>query len=140
MGRPSLATVELCLRLPLSQTTPVPEVRLLVDLESIGSLHSETEVALQADDHWAFRGSFAVEHPCAASLLYRLGICAPSGTLWTLRIRDAKDRCLLKDADTLDAPKSWLVGSCPLSALADHGQVVRLSDYRRRRAGGAGRR
>jgi hypothetical protein len=138
MSRLSVATVELCLKLPPSTAAAAPEVRLLVDLESSCSLHSETEVALQLDGKWAYRGSFVVEQSVPSSLLYRLGICAVPGTLWTLRIRDADDRYLLSDADTLDAPKSWLVGSCPLGAARAYGEVTSLQDFRARRASGVG--
>lgn len=137
MSRLSVANVELCLKLPPNAAAAAPEVRLLVDLESSCSLHSETEVALQLDGKWAYRGSFVVEQTVPSSLLYRLGICAVPGTLWTLRIRDADSRYLLSDADTLDTPKSWLVGSCPLGAATAYGEVTMLDEYRARRATGA---
>lgn len=114
MSQASQARVELQLSLPSSAVVSIPQVRLLVDLESSRSLHSEIEVALELASRWLFRGGFSIDPAGSSVLLYRLGICAAPGALWTLRVRDARGRYLLRDADTLEAPKSWLVGSCPL--------------------------
>jgi hypothetical protein len=134
MRYPSLATAEVLLRLPSSQSSVVPEGRLLVDLESARSPYSEREVALVLHRDRVHRGSFVIE-PSASLLLYRLGICAPRGTLWKLRIRDAYERDVLNDADTVDTQKSWLVGTCPLTAACTAGEVVSLERYRARRTG-----
>jgi hypothetical protein len=132
MRCPSLAIVEVRLRLPSPKASVVPEVRLLIDLESSRSLYSEREVALVLDRRQVHRGSFMIE-PSASLLLYRLGIRAPRGTLWRLRIRDECERDLLSDADTVDTHKSWLVGTCPLIASRAAGEVVSLERYRARR-------
>jgi hypothetical protein len=88
-------------------------VRLWVDHGFSGDLRSENELALELTRRWSWRTTVAVD--AAGAFFYRLGISAPGGAVWSLRIRDCvRQRDVLVDSDSLVTPKSWLLGSCEL--------------------------
>ena len=44
------------------------------------------------------------------AFMYRIGITAEPGTVWTLEVRE-KGREVLRDSDTVSMPKEWLIGT-----------------------------
>jgi hypothetical protein len=46
--------------------------------------------------------------------MYRVGMLAPPGTIWSLSIQTlgAQGRELLSDSDEVTLPKEWLIGMC----------------------------
>jgi len=97
----------------------LPEVRAWIDLQPDAGLGSETELCLRRAPLNTWVGSFATPLSSAGYFLYRIGLVAHPGALWSLRIRQTHDdREVLSDGDVAPLAKSWLVGTCPLPGLA----------------------
>lgn len=83
------------------------EVRAWIDEESLVNEH-EIELTREAQT-WS--GLFSAE---GQAFIYRVGICAPPGSCWSLSVcaaaQDGPE--LLFDSDMLTMAKEWLVGSC----------------------------
>jgi hypothetical protein len=129
-----LRTLQIELELVLRSTSAIPQVRFWVDCDVSGDLWSETELKLELTRRWSWRATVDASGP----FFYRLGISAPEGGVWSLRIRDcARQRDLLLDSDEIVTPKSWLIGSCELASRALSGRsaedtpVVDLAHHRR---------
>jgi hypothetical protein len=87
------------------------QVRVWIDSKPTGDLSSEQELELVRDAEASWSGLFSAE---GEAFIYRVGICAPPGSCWSLSVRDAADdgEELLFDSDMLTMAKEWLVGSC----------------------------
>ena len=96
------------------------QVRAFID-EPASTLASEHEVPLVRDEVESWSGLFTAEGDMFS---YRVGICAPPGSCWSLSVRAATDdSCeVLFDSDVLTMAKEWLVGTCE----ADGGDATRV--------------
>lgn len=86
------------------------KVRVWIDPHLKADLSSEQELDLVQDDESSWSGLFSYE---GEAFMYRIGICAPPGSCWSLSVRDRRDgNELFFDSDRLTMAKEWLVGSC----------------------------
>lgn len=90
------------------------DVRIFLDSEPQGGLASERELPLRRSADNAWSGTFVVRGDRREGFIYRIGMKAEPGTVWSLEVREsgAAGRALLADSDTVVMPKEWLVGFC----------------------------
>lgn len=106
--------IDVSIELKTGRTTLVPEARFWVDSQSERGLNSEIELPLKRGSGNSWSGTLAIEKK-SSQLLYRLGLLAHAGAVWSLTIRNRTQRyTLLSDTDELGAGKAWLTGLCPL--------------------------
>jgi hypothetical protein len=100
------------------------QTRIWIDSDLPGDLWSEAELQLERVAPGTWSGQFAAEH---GRFMYRVGILAQPGTIWSLSIQSlvAQGRELLFDSDEVTLPKEWLVGMCE-----DFAEPRRLFDLR----------
>ena len=106
------------------------QTRIWIDSDLPGDLWSETELELEQLGPGVWAGRFSAEH---GRFMYRVGMLAPPGTIWSLSIQTlgAQGRELLSDSDEVTLPKEWLIGMCEDFAgprrLFDVRELPRLS-------------
>jgi hypothetical protein len=112
-----MAVVELALTLELGRGVCEPQVRAWIDVRPELGLESENELPLVRRNPLQWIGFFTVASGPQTYFLYRIGVAAHPGAIWSLLVR-RRDRAyvLLRDADSLALPKLWLAGTCPMSA------------------------
>jgi hypothetical protein len=91
------------------------EVRMFVDVSPGEGLGRECEVALvRGTEGWS--GAFEVPDDHSDLILFRLGLCAEEGGLWSLRMAHRElGHEILFDGDQLALAKCWIVGTCSLA-------------------------
>ncbi len=104
------------------ESTPqraAPAVRLWLDLDPQAGFHTELEALLRPSGRARWTGSFDVPRPKLTSyFLYRLALRAAPHTAWSLSLRDRESgRALFSDTDMVALPKTWVMGTCSLSAV-----------------------
>lgn len=96
------------------QRAQASDVRIFLDGEPQADLASERELPLRraADNAWS--GSFVMGEGAGDGFIYRVGVRAEPGTVWSIEVREAGagGPALLADSDTLVLPKEWHVGFC----------------------------
>lgn len=106
--------IDVSIEIGVERNAPNPEARFWVDSQSERGLNSEIELPLTRGPGNCWTGTLAIEER-SSQLLYRLGLLAHTGAVWSLTIRNRTRRCtLLSDTDELGAGKAWLTGLCPL--------------------------
>ena len=87
------------------------QARIWIDSDLPGDLWSETEIPLDRNGHGAWAGQFSAAD---GRFMYRVGMLAQPGTVWSLSIQTlgSRGRELLFDSDQVTLPKEWLVGMC----------------------------
>jgi hypothetical protein len=115
-GKPTMAYIELCIRLDCDLKRAVPEVRAWVDVDPDGQHAREIELALECRRATEWFGAFAVAEGGPCCVLYRVALVAHAGAEWSLSMHErSRTRALLVDRDTLAMAKGWLVGTCELA-------------------------
>jgi hypothetical protein len=126
-------SLEIAIELKLGGAHLLPDVRFWIDSGFSGDLRSESEVDLELQRRWCWKGTLTSDHvrPC---FFYRLGISARAGVDWTLRIHDrASGRDVLVDEDRITTAKCWLLGSCDLLRPAAVAATIEPASSARRR-------
>lgn len=109
--------IDVAIQLRAEDCDFTPEARFWVDAQSERGLNTEIELPLTARGEGGWSGTLALEDE-TAQFLYRLGLRAHPGALWTLTIRNKNaGYTLLSDTDELGAGKAWLTGLCALPRL-----------------------
>jgi hypothetical protein len=87
------------------------QARIWIDSDLPGDLWSEAELHLDRVGPGAWSGQFSADH---GRFMYRVGMLALPGTIWSLSIQSRGDQAreLLFDSDEVTLPKEWLVGMC----------------------------
>ena len=87
------------------------QARIWIDSDLPGDLSSEAEIPLDHMGHGAWAGQFSA---AKGRFMYRVGMLAQPGTVWSLSIQTlgSRGRELLFDSDEVTLSKEWLVGMC----------------------------
>jgi hypothetical protein len=111
-----MAVIELAVTLELRPASCEPQVRAWIDVRPELGLDSEHELPLMRCSPLQWIGFFTVARVPQTYFLYRIGVAAHPGAIWSLVVR-RRDRAyaLLWDADSLALPKLWLAGTCHVS-------------------------
>jgi hypothetical protein len=118
-----MADYVITLKLEVDDDSDV-QARIWIDSDLPGDLWSEAELPLEHVGPGTWSGQFSAEH---GRFMYRVGILAQPGTIWSLSIQSliGQVRELLFDSDEVTLPKEWLVGMCE-----DFPEPRRLFDLR----------
>lgn len=128
-----MSLVDFRVRLGATEPGCEPAVRAWVDLEPQLSFESELELPLRRIRGSEWTAALSVSDKSPPCFLYRLGLAAHPGAVWSLTVRHrGLARDILIDGDTLALAKCWLVGVCriPLAPPLRRGRV-QGSDGRR---------
>ena len=91
------------------------DVRVWLDHLPDHGLGSEHELPLARSGNNEWSATFLLAGLSQSSFLYRIGVAAPPGCVWSLEVRRVgRDRgtTVLADSDIVTRRKEWLVGSC----------------------------
>jgi hypothetical protein len=120
--------IQVTLQLRPNQIGYRPEARFWLDAQSESGLGSEIELPLSQDGNHEWSGTVALDDS-TPQFLYRMGLLAHEGAIWSLSIRNRTlGYTLLSDSDELGSAKAWLTGVCPLSHL--HAQAITVGAKR----------
>lgn len=104
------------------------QARIWIDSDLPGDLWSEAELQLDCAGPGTWSAQFAAAH---GRFMYRVGMLAQPGTIWSLSIQSLRGqgRELLFDSDEVTLPKEWLVGMC--EDFAEPRRLFDLSEFQR---------
>jgi hypothetical protein len=105
-----MAAFELLFEVEATTEHRKPDVRIWVDPDMLAGLGTETELALRSYANNCWSSAFTVTERASIGFMYRIGITADPGTVWSLEVREC-GRAVLNDSDTVAMPKEWLVGT-----------------------------
>ena len=91
------------------------DVRVWLDHSPELGLGSEHELPLSRSPNNRWSATFVLDGVTHPSFLYRIGVAATPGSVWSLEVRRAgagQSTTVLADSDVVALPKEWLVGSC----------------------------
>jgi hypothetical protein len=105
-----MAAYELHFAIDGKSANRTPDVRIWVDPDLEAGLGTETELSLRSHAENCWSSAFMVCARNTNAFMYRIGIAAEPGMVWTLEVRE-RGRAVLSDSDTVSMPKEWLVGT-----------------------------